>query len=68
MILEALDVGEDLIAVLDATSPVISPIATPATGAFSGTPASSSAIVLPQTEPIEVEPFDDSASETRRSV
>ena len=40
----------------------------PATGALIGTPASISASVLPQTEAIEVEPFEEIASETRRSV
>ena len=46
----------------------MSPIATPETGALIGTPASMSARVEPQTEPIEVEPFDDSASDTTRIV
>ena len=36
----------------------------PATGAFSGTPAFSSASVDAQTEPIDVEPLELSASET----
>ena len=36
----------------------------PATGARSGTPALSSERVEAQTEPIEVEPFELSASET----
>src|ERR1700710_1256793 len=38
----------------------------PATGARSGTPALSSDIVDAQTEPIDVEPFEPSASETWR--
>ena len=38
----------------------------PATMPLSGTPASSSAIVEAQTEPIEVEPFEPMASETCR--
>ena len=38
----------------------------PATGAFSGTPALSSDIVEAQTEPIDVEPLELSASETCR--
>ena len=38
----------------------------PATGARSGTPAFSSESVDAQTEPIEVEPFEPSASETWR--
>ena len=40
------------------------PIAIPATGAFSGTPAASSDMVDAQTEPIDVDPLDPSASET----
>ena len=47
---------------------VIRPIAAPATGAEIGTPASISESVEPQTEAIEVEPFDISASETTRIV
>ena len=47
---------------------VIRPIATPATGALIGTPASISARVLPQVLAIEVEPFDDRTSETTRMV
>src|SRR5947199_6259182 len=45
-----------------------SPIAMPETGAEIGTPASISASVDPQTEPIDDEPFDSSVSETRRIV
>ncbi len=44
----------------------IRPIAMPATMSFSGTPASSSAIVDAQTEPIDVEPLEPMASETCR--
>ena len=40
----------------------------PETGAVIGTPASISASVEPQTEPIDDEPFDSSVSETRRIV
>ena len=40
----------------------------PETGASIGTPACISAIVEPQTEPIDDEPFDSSVSETRRIV
>ena len=40
----------------------------PETGALIGTPASISASVEPQTEPIDDEPFDSSVSETRRIV
>src|SRR4030081_1771787 len=41
-------------------------MAIPATGAFSGTPAFSSDMVEAQTEPIEVDPLELSASETWR--
>ena len=44
------------------------PMAMPATGAFMGTPASMSDSVDEHTEPIEVEPLDESTSDTRRSV
>ena len=44
------------------------PIATPATGALIGTPASMSARVPPQTVAIEEEPFDSRMSETTRTV
>ncbi len=40
----------------------------PATGAFSGTPASISASELPHTVAIDDEPFDSVISETRRIV
>src|SRR5207245_68938 len=40
----------------------------PETGALIGTPASISASVEPQTEPIDEEPFDSSVSETMRMV
>ena len=46
------------------TSPEMRPIAMPATAARSGTPAWSSDSVEAQTEPIEVEPLEPSASET----
>ena len=42
------------------------PIATPATGALMGTPASIKDKVEPQTEPMEEEPLDSKTSETRR--
>ena len=45
---------------------VIRPQEIPATGAFSGTPASIKASVEPQIEPCEVEPFEESTSETNR--
>ncbi len=47
---------------------VMRPIATPATGALIGTPASIRLSVLPQVEAIEVEPFELSTSETTRMV
>ena len=50
--------------VLPSTSPEIRPIAMPATGARSGTPACSSDSVEAQTEPIEVEPLEPMASES----
>ena len=40
----------------------------PATGVFSGTPASISAKEVPQTEAIELEPLDSVISETTRMV
>ena len=40
----------------------------PATGALIGTPASISDSDDAHTDAIEVEPFDDSTSDTRRSV
>ncbi len=49
---------------LPSTSPEINPIAIPPTIAFSGTPALSIAMVEAQTEAIEVDPFDEIASET----
>jgi hypothetical protein len=52
--------------VLPSISAETRPIAMPATGALSGTPAFSSDMVDAQTEPIEVEPFEPSASETCR--
>src|SRR5450759_3185407 len=44
------------------------PIAIPATGAFSGTPASIIASDDPQIEAIDEEPFDSVISETMRST
>ncbi len=44
------------------------PIATPATGALSGTPASISERLVPQTEAIELEPFDSVISDTMRMM
>jgi hypothetical protein len=41
-------------------------MATPATGAETGTPAAISAIEEAQTEPIELDPLDSSVSETTR--
>ena len=42
----------------------MSPMATPATGALMGTPASMSAIVEPQTDAMEEEPLEDIMSLT----
>src|SRR2546423_3082786 len=47
---------------------LMSPIATPATGAFTGTPASMSDIDAPHTDAIDDEPFDSRMSETMRIV
>ena len=47
---------------------LMSPIAIPETGAAIGTPASMSASVEPQTEPMELEPLDSSTSDTMRIV
>src|SRR3954453_13040796 len=52
--------------VLPSISSEIRPIAMPGTGALSGTPTDSSDIVEAQTEPIEVEPLEPSASDTCR--
>ena len=43
-------------------------MATPATGAFSGTPASMRASEPPQTVAIEDDPFDSRMSDTTRRV
>lgn len=48
--------------------PVTRPQLMPATGAVIGTPASISASVAPQTEAIEVEPFELMISETQRTT
>jgi len=45
-----------------------SPIATPATGALIGTPASMRARVPPQTVAMDEDPFDSRMSETTRTV
>ena len=45
---------------------LIKPMAIPATWFFIGTPASNSAKQPPQTEAIELEPFDSVISETTR--
>ena len=47
---------------------LISPMAMPATGLASGTPASISASEAPHTEAIDDEPFDSVISETTRIV
>jgi len=43
-------------------------MAIPATGAFIGTPVSIKAKVEAHTDAIEVEPFDDNTSDTKRIV
>ncbi len=50
------------------SSPIIRPMAIPATGALMGTPASISARVLPQALAMEVLPLLESTSVTRRIV
>ena len=55
-------------ACLPVASSMIRPIATPATGAFSGTPASIIASEPPHTDAIDDEPFDSRMSETTRMV
>ena len=52
--------------VVNPSSVVIRPHDIPATGALIGTPAAISANVEPQTEPCDVEPFDESTSDTQR--
>ena len=46
----------------------MSPIAIPATGAATGTPASISERLVPHTEAIELEPFDSVISDTTRTT
>ena len=55
-------------AYLPVFSSMIRPIATPATGALIGTPASIIASDAPQTEAIDELPFDSRMSETMRMV
>ena len=52
--------------VVNPSSVVIRPHEIPATGALIGTPAAISARVEPQTEPCDVEPFDERTSDTQR--
>ena len=54
--------------VIQRSPSVIRPQEMPATGALIGTPASIRASVEPQMEPCEVEPLEESTSETRRMV
>src|SRR5690625_7752613 len=54
--------------VLPSTSSDTRPIAIPATGALSGTPALSSDNVEAHTETIDVDPFEPSASDTCRNA
>ena len=60
------DVGQRRRTRLAVDLPEIRPIAMPATGARSGTPALSRPSVDAQTEPIDVEPLEPSASDTCR--
>ena len=55
-------------AYLPVSSFITRPIATPATGALSGTPASIIASDPPHTEAIDDEPLDSRMSETTRTV
>jgi len=64
MIFSAGDVRKDRVLLPSMTRP----IATPATGAFIGTPASNSARVPPHTLAIDDDPFDSVMSETMRIV
>ncbi len=54
--------------VIQRSPSVMRPQEMPATGSLIGTPASISARVEPQIEPCEVEPLEESTSETRRMV
>ena len=55
-------------AYLPLVSSITRPIATPATGATSGTPASIRASEPPHTVAIDDEPFDSRMSDTTRTV
>ena len=56
------------VSVTNLPSSAIMPIAMPATGALIGTPASIIDSVEPQTDAIDVEPFELRTSDTRRSA
>ena len=56
------------VSIATSSSSLIKPIATPAQGLLTGTPASMSAREAPQTEAIEEEPFDSRMSDTTRMV
>ena len=58
----------DRMAYLPVSSSITRPIATPATGAFSGTPASIIASDPPQTDAMDDDPLDSRISETTRTV
>ena len=58
----------DRTAYLPVFSSMMRPIATPATGARNGTPASHIDSVPPQTDAIDDEPFDSRMSDTTRIV
>jgi len=53
---------------LPVVSSITRPIATPATGALSGTPASIIDIAPPHTDAIEEDPLDSRMSDTTRTV
>ena len=55
-------------ACLPVSSSMMRPMATPATGAFKGTPASIMASAPPHTDAIDEEPFDSRMSDTTRTV
>ena len=56
------------VSVTNLPSSAIMPIAMPATGALSGTPASIIDSVEPQTDAIDVEPFELRTSDTKRNA
>ena len=65
---EVVLVAEDVGSTTKRSPSFTRPIAMPATGALTGTPASISASEEPQTEAIDEEPFDSVISDTTRMV